>query len=78
MTCPYRYPSPEVIEDPFPFYAWLREEGPAHRLENGSFVVSRYDDIVAIVRDPETFSNRVGPLNDHGGRRRRRSAPRAR
>lgn len=23
-TCPFAYPSPGVIEDPFPFCAWLR------------------------------------------------------
>lgn len=63
-ACPYAYPSPEVIEDPFAFYGWLRDHAPVHRLDDGSFVVSRSDDIVAIVRDPATFSNRIGTLND--------------
>jgi cytochrome P450 len=69
--CPFTYPSPEVIEDPFPFYAWLRDEAPVHRLQDGSYMVSRREDIVAIVRNPRVFSNRIGPLNDQilGGER---------
>lgn len=63
-ACPYSYPSPEVVEDPYPFYAWLREQAPVHRLADGSFLVSRWEDIVAIVRNPDVFSNRIGPLND--------------
>jgi cytochrome P450 len=62
--CPFVYPSPEVIEDPFPFYAWLRAEAPVHRLEDGSFLVSRWDDIAQIVRHPELYSNKIGPTND--------------
>jgi len=64
QACPFTYPSPEVVEHPFPFYAWLRHEAPVHRLPDGSFLVSRREDIVRIVRDPEVFSNRIGPLND--------------
>jgi cytochrome P450 len=62
--CPFVYPSPDMIENPFPFYAWLREEAPVHRLEDGSFLVSRWDDIAHIVRHPELFSNKIGPTND--------------
>jgi cytochrome P450 len=63
-TCPFAYPSPEVIENPFPFYAWLRSEAPVFRLDDGSFLVSRWDDIAQIVRHPEIYSNKIGPLND--------------
>ncbi len=62
--CPFVYPSPEVIEDPFAFYSWLRHEAPVHRLADGSFLVSRREDIVDIVRNPAVFSNRIGPLNE--------------
>jgi cytochrome P450 len=63
-ACPFVYPSAEVIENPFPFYAWLRQEAPVHALPDGSFLVSRRQDIVDIVRNPRVFSNRIGPLND--------------
>lgn len=63
-ACPFRYPSPEVIENPFEFYEWLRDHAPVHQLEDGSFVVSRSEDIVAIVRNPNVFSNRIGVFND--------------
>ncbi len=53
-----------MIEDPFPFYAWLRHNAPVHRLADGSFLVSRREDIIDIVRNPAVFSNRIGPLND--------------
>jgi cytochrome P450 len=64
QACPFTYPSPEVVENPFPFYDWLRHNAPVHRLPDGSFLVSRRQDIVHIVRNPQVFSNRVGPLND--------------
>jgi cytochrome P450 len=57
------YPSPEIVECPFGFYAALRDEAPVHRLPNGDFVVSRWQDVVYIDRHPELFSNFIGPLN---------------
>lgn len=57
------YPSPELVECPYPFYAALRDEAPVHRLPNGDFVVSRWEDVVHIDRHPELFSNFIGPLN---------------
>ncbi len=60
----FEYPSPEVIECPFAFYRYLRDESPVHRLPDGTYLVSRWDDIVHVVRNPELFSNMIGPLND--------------
>ncbi len=60
----FRYPSPEVVECPFPFYAALREQAPLHRLHDGTWLVSRWEDVVSVVRNPEVFSNHIGPLND--------------
>ena len=59
----FEYPSAEVLEDPFPFYAALREEAPAHQLPTGEFLVSRYDDVAAAARNTELFSNFIGPSN---------------
>jgi cytochrome P450 len=58
----FRANDPAVVEDPFAFYAALREEAPVHFAEEiGSFLVSRYEDVLAVVSDPETFSSAVGP-----------------
>lgn len=61
----FEYPSPEVIECPYPFYRALRDDEPVHRLPNGDFVISRWEDIVYVVRNPEIFSSLVGPTNEH-------------
>lgn len=52
---------PSVATDPYPAYAWLREHAPVHYLEDHDvWLVSRYDDVVRVLRDPETFSSREG------------------
>jgi cytochrome P450 len=58
--CPIHFDplSPEQLQDPYPTYAALRVAAPVffdavHNL----WVVSRYDDIFAIVRDTQTFSS---------------------
>jgi cytochrome P450 len=61
----FEYPSAEVIECPFPFYEALRAESPVHRLPNGDILISRWADIVHVVRHPEIFSSVVGPYNEH-------------
>ena len=33
------------IDDPYPYYAALREESPVHEMEPGSYFVSRYEDV---------------------------------
>jgi cytochrome P450 len=46
------------FEHPFSTYAWLREHDPVHwsgQLQ--AWVVTRHDDVVAILRDPKRFSN---------------------
>lgn len=42
---------PEVIEDPYPFYRRLRAEDPVHRTPMGFWVLTRYDDVVTVLRD---------------------------
>ena len=49
---------PVVQSDPKPFYALLHEACPVYRMpETGMYVVAGYDDLRAVLRDPETFSN---------------------
>lgn len=48
-------------DDPHPVYAWLREEDPVHWCESRSmFVLSRHADVLAAVKDPETFASSEG------------------
>jgi cytochrome P450 len=49
------------IDDPYPTYAWLRENSPVHRarLPNGveAYLVTRYDDAKAVLADPRLSKN---------------------
>src|SRR5579862_9737987 len=57
------YPTPELVECPYPFYETLRREAPVYRLPQGPYVVTRWDDVTRIATDTETFSNAVGGFN---------------
>jgi len=55
---PYDY---AVQEDPYPAYAWLRDNAPLYRHEDyGFWALSRHADIVAALRDESTFSSSMG------------------
>jgi len=46
--------------DSYPLYAQLRAEAPIARdVATGMWLVSRYDDVTRVLRDPETFSSDV-------------------
>jgi cytochrome P450 len=45
------------LADPFPLYRALREHDPIHRMPDGSYFLSRYDDCAAVYRDPDTWSS---------------------
>jgi cytochrome P450 len=45
------------LDDPFPVYRALREHDPVHRMPDGSYFLSRYDDCAAVYRDPEMWSS---------------------
>lgn len=49
------------IDDPYPAYAWLRENSPVHRtrLPNGveAYLVTRYEDVKAVLADPRLSKN---------------------
>jgi cytochrome P450 len=58
MTIHYEPFSAEVRDDPFPHYARLRAEAPLHWAEQAqAWCVSRFDDVRAVLRDPERFSS---------------------
>src|SRR5215813_1835495 len=43
---------PEFIADPYPTYHRLRSEDPVHHSPLGFWVLTRYEDVVAALRDP--------------------------
>jgi cytochrome P450 len=45
------------LDDPYPTYAALRAHTPVHRLPDGSFFLTRYDDIAHVYRDTATWSS---------------------
>jgi len=51
--------SPEVLECPYPFFERVRNEAPVHQTPLGFWLVSRYDDVMAVVRDTERFSSNM-------------------
>jgi cytochrome P450 len=53
--------TPEVLECPYPYYQRVRDEAPVHQTPLGFWVVSRYDDVLAVVRDTERFSSGARP-----------------
>ena len=56
---------PAIAEDPYPTYRRLRDEAPLHRIERlGIWVLSRYADVLAALRDPGTFSSAHGIFLD--------------
>jgi cytochrome P450 len=50
--------SPEVNRDPYPFYEEMRREAPVHRIpSSGFYAVSRYTDVMRVLKDPKVFSS---------------------
>ena len=53
--------SPEFQQDPFPYYAAMREASPAWHLPGTDLhFITRYDLATKILRDTETFSSSYG------------------
>ncbi|MBB6347799.1 cytochrome P450 [Nonomuraea muscovyensis] len=51
---------PEVIADPYPFYARLRQAGPVCRAGVGTWMVLRYADVSALLNDKRLGNRRAG------------------
>jgi cytochrome P450 len=49
--------SRSFLDDPYPTYRALRELAPIHRLPDGSFFLTRYDDLANVYRDTATWSS---------------------
>ena len=65
---------PATVADPFPAYAWLREQCPVHRTDQFGhplYTLSRREDVYAILTDPWNWSNQLGPGVGYAGAERR-------
>jgi len=49
---------PDFIDDPYAYYAMLRRHDPVHPLEGGGVFLTRYEDVVAVYRDPLASSDK--------------------
>jgi len=44
--------SPEFIANPYPIYAKLREQAPIYQLEPGTWLITRYQDVEYLLKNP--------------------------
>src|SRR5258706_8518639 len=51
-------PPTDFIDDPYPYYARLREQDPVHVFADGGVFLSRYEDAVAVYRDARASSDK--------------------
>ena len=50
--------SPEIWNNPHPFYAALRREAPVSQVEpGGMWAVTRYEDVLYVLKNPQLFSS---------------------
>ncbi len=52
------HPPAGFIDDPFPWYAALREADPIHRSPDGSYLVTRYEDCLQVYRNSHFSSDK--------------------
>ena len=60
MALSFNPMDPEFIADPHPTYHRLRVEDPVHQHPLGFWVLTRYDDVVASLRDPRLAKEAIG------------------
>jgi cytochrome P450 len=49
---------PDFYDDPYPTFAALRAHDPCRRLKDGSYFLSRYEDVMAVYRHPDASSDK--------------------
>ena len=60
MTNPFEFDPLAPMDDPYPIYRRLREEAPVHHnAERRIWSVTRYDDVMHVLKTPEVFSSRA-------------------
>jgi len=51
-------PPPGFVDDPYPFYAQLRQLAPVHAIGATSVLLTRYEDVIAVYRHPAASSDK--------------------
>jgi hypothetical protein len=51
-------PPAGFIDDPYPFYARLRQHDPVHEMAPGTLLLTRYDDVLAVYRSAHASSDK--------------------
>ncbi len=60
MTVAFDPFSSDLRDDPYPIYRRLRNEAPVHHSpERGVYSVTRYDDVMEVLKSPDRFSSRA-------------------
>jgi cytochrome P450 len=49
--------APDFYANPYPYYRALRDHAPVKPMPDGSWFLTRYDDILPVYRDPKAFSS---------------------
>src|SRR5256885_13689033 len=53
---------PEFVADPYPTYHRLRAEDPVHHSPLGFWMLTRYEDVVAVLRDARFAKEAIATL----------------
>ncbi len=52
--------APEVKANPYPYYTYLRHHAPVFQVKDAGFwAVSRYDDVLYVLKNPQLFSSTI-------------------
>ena len=55
----YELLDPAVLQNPYPLYRQMRDEAPVYRDRRFmGWILTRYDDVLAVLRDPRVSSQR--------------------
>jgi cytochrome P450 len=68
MGTSYELLDPAVLQDPYPLYRQMRDEAPVYRDRRFmGWILTRYEDVLAVLRDPRVSSQRpVGTRPERG------------
>src|SRR5262245_65193308 len=70
---------PEMLADPYPYYARLRSADPVHWSDQiGGWVLTRYADVTTLLRSPNVSADRANKPRNRPGRNSRLSTRYAR
>ena len=59
----FSFLDPAVSSEPWDFYEVLHEQCPVYQIpETGAYVITRYDDLRAVLKNHDVFSSDVGSL----------------